>query len=60
MLMTETSMSRHRTVDCADTDLLRFHVFDGSTRIVIEVHSEHDAHCLCADMGWELICCCES
>ena len=45
MLMTETSLSRHRTVDCADSNLLRFHLFDGSTRIVIEVHSEHDAHC---------------
>jgi hypothetical protein len=39
--------------------LSRFHVFDGSFRIVIEARDEEDARCLCTEMGWELICCCE-
>jgi hypothetical protein len=37
----------------------RFHVFDGSSRIVIEAQSEDDALYLCREMGWELICACE-
>jgi hypothetical protein len=37
-------------------ELPRFHVFDGSTRIVIEAHDHEDALCLSIEMGWELIC----
>jgi hypothetical protein len=40
-------------------ELPRFHVFDGSTRIVIDAHHYDDALCLCIEMGWELICACE-
>jgi hypothetical protein len=39
--------------------VLRFQVFDGKWRIIIEAQSEDDAHYLCTEMGWELICCCE-
>jgi hypothetical protein len=42
-----------------DAELPRFHVFDGSSRIVIEAHDQDDALCLCIEMGWELICACE-
>jgi hypothetical protein len=44
----------------AETRLLRFHVFDGACRIVIEARSEEDAAYLCSELGWELICACES
>ena len=40
-------------------ELPRFHVFDGSTRLVIEAHDQEDALCLCVEMGWEFVCCCE-
>jgi hypothetical protein len=59
MLRIESPVSRHRHIERAEIQLLRFHVFDGSSRIVIEAYSEDDAHCLCAEIGWELICCCE-
>ena len=36
-----------------------FMVFDGSTRVVVEVLNTEDARCLCIDMGWELVCACE-
>ena len=39
--------------------LRRFIVFDGSTRVVVEVFNAEDARCLCIDMGWELVCACE-
>ena len=39
--------------------LQRFMVFDGSTRVVVEVLNAEDARCLCIDMGWELVCACE-
>ena len=53
----------HLRVGVADQDeiqLPRFHVFDGASRIVIEVHSEEDALYLCSEMGWELICACDA
>jgi len=37
----------------------RFHVFDVSSRIVIEAPSQDDALYLCSEMGWEFICECE-
>jgi len=46
--------------DKAETRLLQFHVFDGACRGVIEAQSEEDVACLCGEMGWELICACES
>ena len=46
--------------DKAETRLLQFHVFDGACRVVIEAQSEEDVACLCGEMGWELICACES
>ena len=42
-----------------EAELPRFHVFDGSSRIVIEAHDQEDALCLCIEMGWELICACD-
>jgi hypothetical protein len=39
-----------------EAQLPRFHVFDGSSRIVIEAHDQDDALSLCIEMGWELIC----
>ena len=48
-----------RQAERAEIQLVRFHVFDGATRIVIEVPREDDARYLCNEMGWELICCCE-
>ena len=39
-----------------ETRLLQFHVFDGACRVVIEAQSQEDAHFLCSEMGWELIC----
>ena len=59
MLRCEPSVSAHRQEVRADMQLMRFHVFDGATRVLIEVRNEDDAQCLCAEMGWELICCCE-
>jgi len=59
MLRIEPSVSRQRKADRADIQLLRFQVFDGTWRIIIEAQSEDDAHYLCTEMGWELICCCE-
>ena len=58
MLRIEPAVSRHRSTH-ANIKFLRFRVFDGATRIVIEMLNEDDAQCLCAEMGWELICCCE-
>ena len=46
--------------DRVETRLLQFHVFDGACRVVIEAQSEEDVACLCGEMGWELICACES
>ena len=37
----------------------QFVVFDGSTRVVVDVLNADDARCLCLDMGWEVICACE-
>jgi len=45
--------------DKAETRLLQFHVFDGAHRVVIEAESQQDAHFLCSEMGWELICACD-
>jgi hypothetical protein len=42
--------------DRIEVQLPRFCVFDGSSRIVIEAHNREDAHYLCTEMGWELIC----
>jgi hypothetical protein len=42
-----------------DVELPRFHVFDGSSRIVIEAHDQEDALCVCIEMGWDLICACD-
>jgi hypothetical protein len=58
MLRFEPAVSGHRDT-YADITLMRFHVFDVATRIVIEMRNQEDARCLCAEMGWELICCCE-
>jgi hypothetical protein len=44
--------------DRAETPLLKFHVFDGDCRVVIEARSEEDACYLCSEMGWELIGAC--
>ena len=52
----EPSVSHLRFTEAVEIKLLRFHVFDGSTRIVIEARSEDDARYLCIAMGWELIC----
>jgi hypothetical protein len=59
MLRTELSVAPRRKAVRGDTPLMRFHVFDGATRILIEVRSEDDARCLCVQMGWELICFCD-
>jgi hypothetical protein len=58
----ELSITRlHLTkADKAEIRLLQFHVFDGACRVVIEARSEEDVACLCSEMGWELICACES
>ena len=58
----ELSVTRlHLTkADKVETRLLQFHVFDGACRVVIEARSEEDVACLCSEMGWELICACES
>jgi hypothetical protein len=42
--------------DRVEVQLPRFCVFDGSSRIVIEARNREDAHYLCSEMGWELIC----
>jgi hypothetical protein len=54
----ELSVTHLRFVeaDRVEIQLPQFHVFDGSSRIVIEAQSEEDAHYLCSEMGWELIC----
>ena len=57
MLRSEPSVSTHKKEVRADIRLKRFHVFDGATRVLVEVRSEDDARCLCIQMGWELICC---
>jgi hypothetical protein len=49
----------HRKLERIETRLPQFHVFDGSSRIAVEAESEEDAHYLCSEMGWELICTCE-
>jgi hypothetical protein len=46
--------------DRVEIQLPRFHVFDGSSRVVIEAPSEEDALYLCSEMGWELICACDA
>jgi hypothetical protein len=43
-------------VEAVEIKLLRFHVFDGESRIVIEARNEDDARYLCLEMGWEFIC----
>jgi hypothetical protein len=45
--------------DRVEVQLPRFCVFDGSSRIVIEARNREDAHDLCSEMGWELICECD-
>jgi hypothetical protein len=42
-----------------DSRALRSGSRDFTFRIVIEARDEEDARCLCTEMGWELICCCE-
>ena len=59
MLRTDPSVSPRDHVERAEVQLMRFHVCDGSSRIVIEVHDHDDALCLCIEMGWELICACD-
>jgi hypothetical protein len=49
---------RFREAEQVEIRLPRFCVFDGSSRVVIEARNEEDA--LYAEMGWELICACES
>jgi len=58
----ELSLTRlhHHKVEKVEARLPRFHVFDGSSRIVIEAQSEDDAHYLCSEMGWEFVCACET
>jgi hypothetical protein len=51
---------RFREAQQVEIQLSRFCVFDGSSRAVIEARNEEDAQYLCAEMGWELICACES
>jgi hypothetical protein len=57
----ELSLTHRRLseADRVELQLKRFHVFDGASRIVIEAQSQEDAHYLCSEMGWELICACE-
>ena len=57
----ELSVTRlgYQVVERIEAQLPQFHVFDGSSRIVIEAQSEEDAFYLCNEMGWELICACE-
>ena len=45
--------------DRRTAELLRFQIFDGSSRVVIEAQSEEDARCICRQMSWEFICVCE-
>jgi hypothetical protein len=52
----EPSVSQSRFVEAVEIKLLRFHVFDGASRTVIEAQSEDDARYLCLEMGWEFIC----
>jgi hypothetical protein len=52
----EPSVSQLRFVEAVEIKLLRFHVFDGESRIVIEARNEDDARYLCLEMGWEFIC----
>ena len=47
---------RFREGEQVEIQLPRFCVFDGSSRVVIEVQNEEDARYLCREMGWELIC----
>jgi len=49
----------YQVVERIEAQLPQFHVFDGSSVIVIEAQSEEDAFYLCNEMGWELICACE-
>jgi hypothetical protein len=51
---------RFREAEHVEIQLPRFCVFDGSSRVVIEAQNEEDARYLCREMGWELICICES
>jgi hypothetical protein len=55
----ELSLTNAREDVSMEAELPRFHVFDGSTRLVIEAHDQEDALCLCVEMGWEFVCCCE-
>ena len=55
----ELSLAHLQQETWKEAELPRFHVFDGSTRIVIEAHDHADAFCLCIEMGWELICACD-
>jgi hypothetical protein len=59
MLRIESPVSLRGHVERAEVQLRRFHVCDGSSRIVIEAHDQDDALCLCIEMGWELICACD-
>jgi hypothetical protein len=59
MLIPELSLAHLKQDVRTEAELLRFHVFDGSSRIVIEAHDQEDALCLCIEMGWELICACD-
>ena len=47
----EPSATR-RKAKRTETQLPRFHVFDGASRVVIEAQSEEDAFYLCTEMGW--------
>ncbi len=38
--------------------LVRFFVFDGATRVVVEADNEDDAVCLCREMRWDFLCFC--
>ena len=60
MELSVTRLHLTKAADKAETRLLQFHVFDGACRVVIEARSEEDVACLCSEMGWELICACES
>jgi hypothetical protein len=55
----EPSVAYLRFVEAVEIKLPRFHVFEGSSRIVIEAQSEDDARYLSIEMGWEFICACE-
>ena len=57
MSVLELSLTKIREDVRMEAKLPRFHVFDGSTRLVIEAHDQEDALCLCVEMGWEFVCC---